>query len=43
MALDVASRTYVISSGRIVYEGVPSELAANETVKMLHLGVAEGK
>ena len=43
MALDVASRTYVISSGRIVYEGVPSELAANETVKMQYLGVAEGK
>jgi branched-chain amino acid transport system ATP-binding protein len=40
MALDVADRTYVISSGKIVHEGVPSELAANESVRTQYLGVA---
>ena len=43
MALNVADRIYVISSGKIVYEGAPSELAANETVKRQYLGVAGGK
>ena len=43
MALDVADWVYVISSGRIVHEGVASELAANEEVKVRHLGVAHAQ
>lgn len=40
MALKVADHTYIISKGQNVFEGSVSELASNEEVKELHLGVA---
>ena len=40
MALNVADYTYIISKGQNVFEGPAKELAANEQVKELHLGVA---
>jgi branched-chain amino acid transport system ATP-binding protein len=39
MALSVADYVYIISKGKIVYEGTPYELGANEAVKEQHLGV----
>lgn len=41
MALAVADYVYVISKGKIVYEGTPTDLATNESVKEQHLGVAK--
>ena len=40
MALSVADYVYVISKGKIVYEGTPKELAANKPVQDQYLGVA---
>jgi branched-chain amino acid transport system ATP-binding protein len=38
MALDVASRGYVMETGRIAIEGPSSELKTNEQVRMTYLG-----
>jgi branched-chain amino acid transport system ATP-binding protein len=40
LALSVADSIYVISSGRFVFHGTPTELAANEAILDSHLGVA---
>lgn len=39
MALEVTDYVYVISKGRVVYEGKPEELKENEDIKHKHLGV----
>ncbi len=39
VALDLADRLYVMDGGRLVFEGEPQALAANEEVKTKHLGV----
>jgi len=41
LALRVADRVYVMNRGRIVYQGAPSELNANQDVKRRFLGIAE--
>jgi branched-chain amino acid transport system ATP-binding protein len=38
MALDVASRGYVMETGRIALEGAASELKTNEQVRKTYLG-----
>jgi branched-chain amino acid transport system ATP-binding protein len=38
MALAVASKGYVLETGKIVLEGPAAELAANEDVKKAYLG-----
>ena len=40
LALRVADRVYVMNKGRIVYEGTPAGLEADEEVKRRYLGVA---
>jgi branched-chain amino acid transport system ATP-binding protein len=40
LALRIADRVYVMNKGRIVYEGTPADLGANEEVKRRYLGVA---
>jgi branched-chain amino acid transport system ATP-binding protein len=40
LALRVADRVYVMSKGRIVWEGTPAGLEADEEVKRRYLGVA---
>ena len=40
LALRVADRVYVMNKGRIVYEGTPARLEADEDVKRRYLGVA---
>jgi branched-chain amino acid transport system ATP-binding protein len=40
LALAVADRVYVMSKGRIVYDGIPDALAADEDVKRRYLGIA---
>jgi branched-chain amino acid transport system ATP-binding protein len=40
LALRIADRVYVMNKGRIVYEGTPADLGANEDVKRRYLGVA---
>ncbi len=40
LALGVSDRVYVMSKGRIVYDGSPEQLAADEDVKGRYLGVA---
>jgi branched-chain amino acid transport system ATP-binding protein len=40
LALQIADRVYVMSKGRIVYEGTPAALEASEEVKRHYLGVA---
>lgn len=40
LALAVADHVYVINKGSIVYESTPAELAKNEEVKDIYLGVA---
>ena len=37
-ALKIASRAYVIESGRIVMEGNPDELLRNEQVRKAYIG-----
>jgi len=39
MALEVTDYVYVISKGKVVYEGMPEELRENEEIKHKHLGV----
>ena len=39
LALSVADRVYVMSKGRIVFEGVPADLRAQEEVMQRYLGV----
>ncbi len=39
LALELADRIYVMSKGRIVFEGTPATLARNEEVKKAYLGV----
>ena len=43
LALAVADRIHVISSGRFVFDGTPDELNRNAAVLDSHLGVAAGK
>jgi len=40
LALRVADRVYVMNKGRIVYEGTPARLEADDDVKRRYLGVA---
>ena len=39
LASRVADRVFVMNKGRIVFEGTPQELQANEAVKTQYLGV----
>ncbi len=39
LALQVADRIYVMSKGRIVFEGIPPSLSQNEEVKKQYLGL----
>ena len=39
LALDLAGRVYVMSKGRIVFAGRPSELRVQEEIKQRYLGV----
>lgn len=39
LALELADRVYVMSKGRIVFEGTPETLSGNEEVKKQYLGV----
>jgi branched-chain amino acid transport system ATP-binding protein len=39
LAMDVADKAYIISSGRIVYRGVPAELKKQKDILDQHLGV----
>lgn len=39
LALEVTDYVYVISKGKVVYEGMPEELRDNEEVKHKHLGI----
>lgn len=41
MALAVADYAYVVSKGVIVYQSTPQELAKNEEIKHIHLGVSK--
>ena len=43
LALSVADRIHVISSGRFVFDGTPDELDRNAGVLDSHLGVAAGR
>ena len=36
--LDVCDRAYIVSAGRIIAEGVPAAILANETVRSVYLG-----
>jgi branched-chain amino acid transport system ATP-binding protein len=38
MALSIASRAYVLETGRIVLEGTAKEVADNPEVKVAYLG-----
>ena len=40
LALRVADRVYVMNKGRIVYEGTPAGLEADEEIKRRYLGVS---
>ncbi|MHB9149952.1 MAG: hypothetical protein ACYC33_07745 [Thermoleophilia bacterium] len=39
LALGIADRVYIMAKGRIVFEGVPQQLAENEELKQQYLGV----
>jgi branched-chain amino acid transport system ATP-binding protein len=41
MALEVATRAYVIEEGRIVAQGAPQELLAQPHIRRAYLGEAE--
>jgi len=41
LALGIATYGYIMESGRIVLEGTPAELQANEDVQELYLGVGK--
>ena len=40
MAMAVADYVYILSKGRVVYEGTPGELEKNETIRDTHLGLS---
>jgi branched-chain amino acid transport system ATP-binding protein len=40
-ALELADYTYIISKGKIVYEGLPAELRANDDIQTQYLGVGK--
>ena len=42
LALSVADYIYVMEKGRIVFQGTPSELQANEEVQHRHIGLGTG-
>lgn len=42
LALSVADYVYVMEKGRIVFEGTPTELQANEEVQHRHIGLGAG-
>jgi len=42
-ALKIADYAYVMETGRIVFDGPPQKLLANEDVKEFYLGIKEGK
>ena len=42
VALSVADYLYILSKGKVVYHSNPSELAKNEEVKRMYLGVRSG-
>jgi branched-chain amino acid transport system ATP-binding protein len=39
LAMAVAEHVYVIAAGRIVFEGAPSQLAAQQEILNRHLGI----
>ncbi len=39
LALKLADRIYVLSKGRVVFDGSPQELAAAEHIQYRHLGI----
>ncbi len=39
LALEIADRVYVMNKGRIVFEGTPAELQAQEEIRQQYLGV----
>ena len=39
MALDIASRAYVLEEGRIVAEGAPGELTSQPHIRRAYLGM----
>ena len=43
MALRYADYGYILENGRVVMDGIASDLASNEDVKEFYLGIAEGK
>jgi branched-chain amino acid transport system ATP-binding protein len=43
MALDLASRAYVLDEGRIAAEGPPSKLLARDELRRVYLGVGAAK
>ena len=42
MALSLADRAYIIENGVTVRSGVASELAADDEIRALYLGIGEG-
>ena len=40
LALEFADKIYIMTKGRVVYEGLPEELAKDEKAKELYLGIA---
>jgi branched-chain amino acid transport system ATP-binding protein len=43
LALSVADKVYVLSSGRFVFEGAPAELEKEHQVLNQHLGISVSK
>jgi ABC-type branched-subunit amino acid transport system ATPase component len=43
LALSVADKIYVLSSGRFVFQGTPAELAKATQILDQHLGVSDAK
>jgi branched-chain amino acid transport system ATP-binding protein len=39
LALELADKVYIMTKGRVVYEGLPGELAKDERTKEQHLGI----
>jgi branched-chain amino acid transport system ATP-binding protein len=39
LALEVADKVYIMTKGRVVYEGLPDELARDEQTKAQQLGI----
>ena len=36
--LDIVDRAYILNEGRVLMEGVPSEIVANDEVRRVYLG-----